>query len=118
MTAPQVSLTFSGWCERVVGQGWRCMIDDEADAVGHVQVTGGEHDGRYLAVVCARHASADGYREVKARLVDWMMAGLLAADLGPGVAGAAEVLHREPGGRWHRDPIPEHRHDGGAGDPE
>jgi hypothetical protein len=113
-----VSLTFSARCGNVEGQGWACMVDDtagggpEADmAVGHVTVVGGPHDGRCLAVVCARHASEAGYGEFKARLVEWMVNGLLAHDLGPGPGGAPQVLHREPGGEWHRDPLPEHRHE-------
>jgi hypothetical protein len=107
-----VSLNFSAQCGNVEGEGWACMIDDTAEAVGHVTVVGGPYDGRFLAVVCGRHASEAGYTEVKERLVEWMVAGLLAHDLGPGAAGAPEVLHREPGGGWHRDPMPEHRHDG------
>lgn len=112
-----VSLTFSAWCGNVVGQGWACMIADtagpraEADmAVGHVVVVGGAHDGRVLAVLCGRHAGEDGYREFKERLVEWMLAGLLGDDLGPGPNGAPEVLHWQDGG-WHRDPLPQHRHE-------
>jgi hypothetical protein len=105
-----VSLTFAAWCENVAGAEWACMVDETAPAVGHVTVVGGPHDGRCLAVVCGHHASEDGYAEFKERLVDWMMAGLLSTELGRGAHGAPEVLHREPG-HWHRDPMPEHRHE-------
>jgi hypothetical protein len=111
MSGP-VSLTFSASCVNVAGQGWSCMVDEAAPAVGHVTVTGGPHDGRVLAVLCARHTTEDGYAEFKERLVEWMMAGLLSRELGPGANGVPEVLHREPGGGLHRDPMPEHRHDG------
>ncbi len=120
--SPPVSLTFSAQCANVEGQGFACMIDDTAGggpeaemAVGHVIVSGGPHDGRCLAVLCGHHASEAGYPEFKAKLVEWMMAGLLGADLGPGACGVPEVLHRRPDGRWHRDPLPEHRHDDDTG---
>lgn len=109
-----MSLTFAAQCVNVGGQGWLCMIDEAEPAVGHVTVTGGPHDGRCLAVLCARHVSEAGYREFRERLVDWMLAGLLSRELGPGAAGAPEVLHIMPGDDApHRDPLPEHRHRGG-----
>jgi hypothetical protein len=111
-TPGRVFLRFSAQCGDVEGEGWACMVDETAEAVGHVAVAGGPHDGRFLAVLCGRHASEAGLEEFMARLLEWMMAGLLGADLGPGPSGVPEVLHREPGGDWHRDMMPEHRHDG------
>ena len=105
-----MSLTFSEQCGNIEGQGFACMVDEEAAAVGHVTVSGGAHDGRCLAVLCERHVSEDGYAEFEERLVEWMGGGLLGRDLGPGTNGVPEVLHRKPGGEWHRDPLPEHRH--------
>jgi hypothetical protein len=114
MTVPGLSLNISASCAKVDGEGYECMIlhllpggrhGQQAPATGHITVVGGPNDGRCLALVCPHHATAEGYADVKTQLVAWMRAGLLTIDLGPGPAGAPEVLHID-----HMDPLPEHRH--------
>lgn len=101
-----LSLHYSAHCPQIAGTGHLCMIDGETPATGHVTVVGGPHDGRCIAVVCELHASPAGAADVKARLVEWLMADLLSpTDLGPGADGAPEVWHVD-----HLDPLPEHRH--------
>jgi hypothetical protein len=102
-----VTLDFSAHCPHIVGEGYGCMVC-AAGAAGHVRVSGGPHHGRCLALLCGHHASPSGYADVKNKLVQWMVAGLLATDLGPGRRGAPQVLHQ-----GHLDPLPDHRHDGG-----
>jgi len=107
--APPVALKFSAYCPKVEGLGYDCMVcyGVPVPATGHVTVDGGPNDGRCLAIVCPHHAREDGYADVKERLAQWLVTGLLAEDLGPGPAGAPEVRHRD-----HWDPVHEHRHDG------
>jgi hypothetical protein len=103
--APRWSITTSPNCPNVNGHGYQCMICPAA-AVGHSVVVGGPHDGRCLAVTCARHSSAAGWEEVKGALAVWFAAGLLSlADGGPGPDGAPEVWHGD-----HFDPMPAHKH--------
>lgn len=105
MSAPGWGVSFSADCPHVRGEGYSCMIC-LAEATGHAAVEGGDHHGRFFAIVCPHHASEAGWAEVKWCMIDWMTAGLLARDGGPGPAGAPEVRH---GG--HLDPLPAHSHE-------
>jgi hypothetical protein len=107
---PAWEVNFSADCPHVNGCGYRCMICPQP-ATGHATVGGGPHNGRCLAIVCPRHASDDGWAEVKSALVTWAGLGLFEADGGPGVNGAPEVWHAPPGGDGgHFDPMHEHEH--------
>jgi hypothetical protein len=106
MAEPAWSINFASRCPRIAGRGDTCQVCDD-DATGHATVAAGPHDGRCLAVVCARHASEDGWPEVKDRLAGWAGAGLLdVATGGPGPHGEPLVWHRD-----HYDPMPSPGHD-------
>jgi hypothetical protein len=109
VTAPGWGVTFSADCPRVNGTGHLCMINCQEPATGHAAVDGGPYDGRFLALVCGRHGSEDGWPEVKAALVSWAETGRLAGDGGPGSSGAPEVQHGD-----HWDPLPTHEHEHGG----
>lgn len=97
-------MRFAATCATIENAGYACMVCS-APATGHVTVQGGPHEGRCLAVLCRRHGSEVGYDEFKVRLIEWMMADLLAPDGGPGPDGAPEVWHRD-----HLDPLPSADH--------
>lgn len=106
MSLRDVTLGFSAHCSNVADLGYSCMVCSEP-GTGHLTARGGLHHGRCLLVLCPRHASQEGYDEVKAVLVQQMMDELLSAELGPGPLGPPQVWHRD-----HWDALPEHRHEG------
>jgi hypothetical protein len=100
-TSERWGLKFSGDCPNVKGLGYACMVCEEP-ATGHAAVEGGHYDGRCVALLCAVHASPDGWTEFKMTLLRWGDVGLLDADGGPGPLGTPEAWHGD-----HWDPMPE-----------
>lgn len=99
-------LQFSASCPNIEGHDLSCSVDVCTDAAtGHAVVVGGTHDGRCAAVLCARHASEDGYEEFREQLKTWLLTELLGVDGGPGENGAPEVWHVD-----HFDPLPQSEH--------
>ena len=106
-TGPLWQANFSADCPAVAGHGFQCMICLRA-ATGHLTASGGPQDGRCVAVCCPRHASEAGWAEVKAKMMDWFVAGQIdPATGGPGPSGAPEVWHGD-----HWDPMPSNDHHG------
>lgn len=102
MNAPDWSFRFSQRCATIEGVGYACMVCG-LPATGHVNVHGGSNHGRCIAVVCAYHASEDGWPATRDRFSEWMVAHLMGVDGGPGDDGSPEVWHVD-----HLDPLPVH----------
>jgi len=93
---PDWEVLISGTCAKVDGHGYQCMICPECGAqpaTGHIVVDGGPHDRRILALTCRQHSAERGWEQVKAKMLAWADAGLLAADGGPGPSGSPTVRH-------------------------
>jgi hypothetical protein len=98
-----ISLVVSDTCEKVVGKGILCMVCDDAEATGHVQVSGGPFSGRVLLLVCRLCARPEQDVERRLTLAGHMTAGWLDPEtLGPGAGGVPMMRHE-----GHLDPLEE-----------
>jgi hypothetical protein len=103
---PGLGLHTSASCANLATMELGCMACDGAElATGHVQVTGGPHNGRVLLILgprCLGTTEESATARIKPLLAHYATQGLLSLhDLGPGPKGAPEVQHGD-----HLDPLP------------